>query len=77
MSHSKFKFNVFVSYSRKNENEADQLCKFLCERLIKKTINSLMEFYLTTFCFSYPLLLFNSLKEIIFATNLLMKVLIH
>ena len=29
MSLSKFKFNTFVSYSRKNENEVDQLCKFL------------------------------------------------
>jgi hypothetical protein len=29
MSLSKFKFNLFVSYSRKNENEVHQLCKFL------------------------------------------------
>jgi hypothetical protein len=29
MSLSKFKFNLFVSYSSKNENEVDQLCKLL------------------------------------------------
>ncbi len=34
MSLSKFKFNTFVSYSRKNENEVDQLCKFLKKRKI-------------------------------------------